>query len=145
MLIEHGRHQVPIQNKLVVYNVASSKTPKLQIVKTEEVLNRLAAFLKNGGHAISASAINTYLDCPLKFYFSVVEGIKEEDVVNEIIESNVFGSILHKVMEILYNPFCGKFVTADLLTLIRKDTKKVTSAIEFAFADVSVSKFVFLS
>ena len=129
-------YQVPIQNKLVVYNVASSKTPKLQIVKTEEVLNRLAAFLKNGGHAISASAINTYLDCPLKFYFSVVEGIKEEDVVNEIIESNVFGSILHKVMEILYNPFCGKLVTTDLLTLIRKDTKKVTSAIEFAFADV---------
>jgi ATP-dependent helicase/DNAse subunit B len=132
----HYHYQVPIQNKLVVYNVSSSKTPKLQIFKTEKVMNRLAVFLKNGGHAISASSINTYLDCPLKFYFSVVEDIKEEEEVNEIIESNVFGSILHKVMEILYKPFCGKIVTADLLKLIQKDTKMVTSAIEYAFAEV---------
>lgn len=129
-------YQVPIQNKLVVYNVSSSKTPELQVEKTEEVMDRLAAFLKGGGRAISASALNTYLDCPLKFYFSVVEDIKEEEEVNEIIESNVFGSILHKVMEILYKPFCGQLVTADLLKLVRKDTKKITFAIESAFADV---------
>ena len=129
-------YQVPIQNKLVVYNVSSSKTPELQVEKTEEVIDRLAAFLKGGGRAISASALNTYLDCPLKFYFSVVEDIKEEEEVNEIIESNVFGSILHKVMEILYKPFCGQLVTADLLKLVRKDTKKITFAIESAFADV---------
>lgn len=129
-------YQVPIQNKLVVYNVSSSKTPELQVEKTEEVMDRLVAFLKGGGRAISASALNTYLDCPLKFYFSVVEDIKEEEEVNEIIESNVFGSILHKVMEILYKPFCGQLVTADLLKLVRKDTKKITFAIESAFADV---------
>lgn len=129
-------YQVPIQNKLVVYNVSSSKTPELQVEKTEEVMDRLAAFLKGGGRAISASALNIYLDCPLKFYFSVVEDIKEEEEVNEIIESNVFGSILHKVMEILYKPFCGQLVTADLLKLVRKDTKKITFAIESAFADV---------
>ena len=51
---------------------------------------------------ISASAVNTYLDCPLKFYFSVVEGIQEEEEVSETIESNVCGSILHKVMAVSY-------------------------------------------
>ena len=90
----HYHYEEPIQNKLVVYNVSSSKTPALQVAKTEEVMNRLVAFRSGGTRAISASAVNTYLDCPLKFYFSVVEGIREEEEVSETIESNVFGSIL---------------------------------------------------
>lgn len=132
----HYHYEEPIQNKLVVYNVSSSKTPALQVAKTEEVMNRLVAFRSGGTRAISASAVNTYLDCPLKFYFSVVEGIREEEEVSETIESNVFGSILHKVMEELYQPFCGKMVTADLLKAIRKDTPMLTGAIARAFAEI---------
>ena len=63
----HYHYEEPIQNKLVVYNVSSSKTPALQVAKTEEVMNRLADFRSGGTRAISASAVNTYLDCPLKF------------------------------------------------------------------------------
>ncbi|WP_298547382.1 PD-(D/E)XK nuclease family protein [uncultured Parabacteroides sp.] len=132
----HYHYEEPIRNKLVVYNVSSSKTPALQVAKTEEVMNRLAAFRDGGARAISASAVNTYLDCPLKFYFSVVEGIREEEEVSETIESNVFGSILHKVMEELYQPFCGKMVTADLLKAIRKDTPMLTGAVARAFAEI---------
>ena len=40
----HYHYEEPIQNKLVVYNVSSSKTPALQVAKTEEVMNRLADF-----------------------------------------------------------------------------------------------------
>ena len=89
-------------------------------------MRRLDAYRKGGSKAISASAINTYLDCPLKFYFSVVEGIREEEEVSETIESDVFGSILHKVMEELYKPFQGKMVTVDLLKANRKDTALLT-------------------
>lgn len=132
----HYHYEEPLQNKLVVYNVSSSKTPALQVVKNESVLYHLEAFQRGGTRAISASAINTYLDCPLKFYFSVVEGIREGEEVNESIESSTFGSILHKVMEELYQPFCGKMVTADLLQAIRKDTRMLTGAIARAFAEV---------
>lgn len=132
----HYHYEQPMQNKLVVYNVSSAKTPALQVEKTDEVMARLAVFRKGGSRAISASAVNTYLDCPLKFYFSVVEGIREEEEVSETIESNVFGSILHKVMEELYQPLCGKLVTADLLKAIRKDTPVLTGAIARAFAEI---------
>lgn len=132
----HYHYEVPLQNKLVVYNVSSAKTPALQVKKTDEVMQRLNAFHKGGSRAISASAVNTYLDCPLKFYFSVVEGIQEEEEVSETIESNVFGSILHKVMEELYMPLCGKIVTADLLKAIKKDMPVLTGAIARAFAEI---------
>lgn len=130
----HYHYEVPMRDKLVVYNVSSSKTPPLAVPKREDVMRRLDAYRKGGSKAISASAINTYLDCPLKFYFSVVEGIREEEEVSETIESDVFGSILHKVMEELYKPFQGKMVTVDLLKAIRKDTALLTGAIARAFA-----------
>lgn len=126
-------YEMPIRDKVVVYNVSSSKTMPLQVEKNEEVQRCLAAFYEGGPRAISASAINTYLDCPLKFYFSVVQRVQEEEEVNERIESDVFGSILHKVMEELYKPFCHKMVTADLLKAIRKDTSLITGAITRAF------------
>lgn len=126
-------YELPVKSKLVVYNVSSQRTAPLEVRKTPQVIDALQAFLGGGDRAISASAVNTYLDCPLKFYFSVVEGVREEEEVNETIESDVFGSILHKVMEVLYKPFCGKLVTADLLKAIRRDTPRLQGEVARAF------------
>jgi hypothetical protein len=130
----HYHYEEPVREKLVVYNVSSAKASPILIKKTDEVMERLSVFREGGKKAISASAINTYLDCPLRFYFSVVEGIEEEEQVSETIESDTFGSILHKVMEELYKPLQGKLVTADLLRAIRKDKEAVTRSIACAFA-----------
>lgn len=129
-------YQYPLIDELVVYDVASSAVPPISVEKTAEVETLLSDFLAGGPRALSASAINTYLDCPLKFYFSVVEQIQEEDEITETVERDVFGSILHKVMEELYAPFKGKLVTADLLKLLRKDQPLLTGAIARAFAEL---------
>ena len=129
-------YEVPMRDKLVVYNVSSSQVPVLQMEKTATVMEHLNAFRKGGVRALSASALNTYLDCPLQFYFAVVEGIEEEDEVSETVESNVFGSILHKVMENVYRPFCGQQITAELLKAVREDVLTMTGAVARAFAEV---------
>lgn len=129
-------YQYPLIDELVVYDVASSAVPPISVQKTAEVEKLLSDFLSGGMRALSASAINTYLDCPLKFYFSVLEQIQEEDEITETVERDVFGSILHKVMEDLYAPFKGKLVTADLLKLLRKDQPLLTGTIARAFAEL---------
>lgn len=129
-------YQYPLIDELVVYDVASSAVPPISVQKTAEVEKLLSDFLFGGPRALSASAINTYLDCPLKFYFSVLEQIQEEDEITETVERDVFGSILHKVMEDLYAPFKGKLVTADLLKLLRKDQPLLTGTIVRAFAEL---------
>lgn len=129
-------YQYPLIDELVVYDVASSAVPPISVQKTAEVEKLLSDFLFGGPRALSASAINTYLDCPLKFYFSVLEQIQEEDEITETVERDVFGSILHKVMEDLYTPFKGKLVTADLLKLLRKDQPLLTGTIARAFAEL---------
>ena len=129
-------YQYPLIDELVVYDVASSAVPPISVQKTAEVEKLLSDFLSGGPRALSASAINTYLDCPLKFYFSVLEQIQEEDVIADTVEREIFGGILDKVMDDVYARFKGKLVTADLLKLLRKDQPLLTGTIARAFAEL---------
>lgn len=127
-------YATPIASRFLTYRVNSEKRPVLLVEKDESIQARLARYLEGGGKALSASALNTYLDCPLKFYFTYIEDIEDEEAVTERVESDVFGSIFHKVMEELYRPLNGARVTADLLELRAKDEREMTEIITRAFA-----------
>ena len=127
-------YTVPLQDKLVVYHVASKSRSQLMVPKDEAVMQVLADYHRGGDRALSASALNRYLNCPLCFYWTYLEGIREEDTVTETVERDTFGSILHKVMECLYRPFEGKLVTADLLKAVQKDKPLLRDTVARAFA-----------
>ena len=126
---------VPIKDKPVVFTVSSAQPLALQVEKTAEVMSKMQAYLQGGSKALSATTINTLLDCPLKFYFSYVEGLKEEEEISDTVENRVFGTIFHRVVEWLYQPFCGSIVTSDLLKLRVKE-QTVTEAINRAFSEL---------
>jgi CRISPR/Cas system-associated exonuclease Cas4 (RecB family) len=123
-----------INEKLAVYEVAAAGSPVISLAKDPYIMDRLNEFC-SGRRSLSASAINTYLDCPLQFYFSVVEQMQEEDEISETIEADVFGKIFHSVMEWLYAPLKGKLITADLLQALSKNEKLLTETIERSFAE----------
>ncbi len=125
-------YKIPLKQKLSVYNISSSHVAPLQIEKNEEIMQKLSLFETE--KSLSASAINIYLDCPLKFYFSVVYGINEEKAITESLENDLFGTILHRTMELAYKPLHDKTITADLLRLAAAD-KNMTKTIERAFAE----------
>lgn len=51
---------------------------------------------------ISPSALNTYLECRLKFYFRYLAKVREPNEVEEDLDARVLGDFLHKVMERFY-------------------------------------------
>lgn len=110
------RHLYPqhfdIREQIVVYEVPALNANEINVSKTPEIVAKLSRFLQGGDKALSASAINMYLDCPLRVHFTVVEGLGGEDELFEKVESDVFGSIFHTVMEWIYEEFKGKVVTA---------------------------------
>ena len=59
-------------------------------------------------HPLSPSAINTFLQCSLRFYFRYSVGLPEPDEIKEEIDGMIFGNIFHDTMEALYKPFVGK-------------------------------------
>jgi len=75
--------------------------------KDKDILDQLLKFTSSRGYQkrLTPTAINTYLDCRLRFYYKYVLGLKEEDEMAEEVDAMVFGNILHHVMEKLYLPY----------------------------------------
>ena len=73
------------------------------------------------GHPLSPSAINTYLQCSLRFYFRYAMGLPEPDEVKEEIDGIIFGNIFHDTIEALYKPFVGKVLDKPDLEGIQKN------------------------
>ncbi|MFA5650502.1 MAG: PD-(D/E)XK nuclease family protein [Proteiniphilum sp.] len=123
-----------IAERVATYDVAAPEILPVSVSKTPAVMRKLDAFKRGGESFFSASLINNYINCPLQFYFTAVEGLSLEDEVQESVEADVFGSIFHRVMEIIYNRYKGKTVTPDVLNEISKDEELLTEALEKAFA-----------
>jgi hypothetical protein len=106
----HGEH---IKYKSLSSDVAISVPQPILIQKTKEVLTRLGEFLvtddESSAHQrLSPSALNTYLDCRLRFYFRHVARLYEPEEVQAEIDPAVFGNILHHALEFLYADFIEK-------------------------------------
>jgi hypothetical protein len=98
--------------------------PKEQIINKDEfIMRRLERYLHKNGDSearLNPSAINTYLDCPLTFFYKFVLDIKTLEEVSEKMDAAMFGNILHRVMEKAYAPFDNITVRAEDIKEIRK-------------------------
>ncbi|HEY1023550.1 MAG TPA: PD-(D/E)XK nuclease family protein [Sphingobacteriaceae bacterium] len=99
----------------------------LVIPKTGKVWSALQRFLQATGkwndEKISATALTTYLNCSLQFFFRYVAKIKEPEEVAENLEANQIGSVLHQVMEWFYQELVNEDpnITATRIRAKRKD------------------------
>jgi len=73
-----------------------------EIKKTKEIV----VFLKN--RVYSASSINTYLQCPLQFYYQYVLGLKEKEEFREEPEGDEIGTFFHKLLEDRFKKFVNR-------------------------------------
>ena len=74
----------------------------IAIEKEPSVLERLTVYTEAGASGLTPSALNTYLDCRLKFYYKYVAGLRESEGVQDDVDPAVFGNVLHKAMERVY-------------------------------------------
>lgn len=94
-----------ITEKTIQSPIHPDKAKSLTIEKNEHVLQQLNSYLTSDGNSLqqlSPSALNTYLDCRLRFYFQYVERIREPDELIFDIEPSLLGNLLHGTMEHLY-------------------------------------------
>jgi len=87
----------------------------ISIEKNETTLSKLNEIGENG---FSPSALNQYIDCSLKFYFARILKLYPPDELRTSIEADVFGNIVHKVLEEIYKPDLKK--TIDTTRLARE-------------------------
>lgn len=94
-----------IKKRTVVAKAMPLPSLAINVPKTAEVATLLRRFLVGEGdikRRLTPSAINTYLNCSLQFYFSQIAQLREPETVSEVIDASTFGNLLHETMEFLY-------------------------------------------
>ena len=106
--IQQMRVELPIAKpESVLVPVNLSPNQPITLAKTPAMLASLARYFKpvvegEAEKKFSASALNMYLDCRLRFYLRYVAELKEKEEVVTTIDPMTFGTLLHKGIELLY-------------------------------------------
>jgi CRISPR/Cas system-associated exonuclease Cas4 (RecB family) len=96
------------------------------VVVKKEAINKL--------DSLSPSALNSYLTCPLQFYFRYIARLKEPDEVTEKVDARLFGSLLHRSMEFIYQPWIGTEITEQKLDSWLNDTDFIPNRVRQSIA-----------
>ena len=109
---EDGTYRYPdaqgafrIQHHTLSAPVRTIPPAPITIKKDADVLERLHVYTETGTSGLTPSALNTYLDCRLKFYYKYVAGLQESEGVQDEVDPAVFGNVLHKAMERVYQHY----------------------------------------
>ncbi|MBR9832804.1 hypothetical protein GYB57_11710 [bacterium] len=115
-LNEYNPH-IKMEEKLVQTNLKEYKATTIKIDKTAEIRQQIIEYFKRG---VSPSAINTYLNCPLDFYYRYILKLKEPEELEESIAPNSFGDILHESLEEAYRGVLNQNIVPEMITNLEK-------------------------
>lgn len=120
---------------------SDKKTTALSISKTSEAVQTALEAIQS----LSPTALNNYLECPLRFYLQHVCGYCQEEEISEDVADNVFGSIFHNAMEWFYKdkkgveldrPFFQQFINDNEgnLTITKQGQHHIRRCVDRGFA-----------
>ncbi|MDE3058718.1 MAG: PD-(D/E)XK nuclease family protein [Bacteroidota bacterium] len=91
--------------RTIHYDVSLSN----DVPKPIEKANEIVALLKD--FSFSATTLDTYLQCGLKFYYRYVLRLYEKEIVSGDIEQSDVGSVVHKVLAEFFRQWRGTVLT----------------------------------
>ncbi len=75
---------------------------------------------------LSPSAIDTYITCPVGFYYRYIAEIPELAKESEELEAREIGTLVHEILARLYSPMEGKGLSADFFARARRRIASLT-------------------
>lgn len=135
-LLVEGPHE--ITREYLEAGQSPQNTLEIQIEKTPETLRRLYRAYDTAqpeSVILSPSALNTYLDCRLRFYYRYVAGLKTPDEVSAEIDSALFGTIFHLSAQLAYTDLTanGKMIQREDLERLLRNEIKLQGYVDQAF------------
>lgn len=128
----------PITRQFLEAGQSPQGTSPITVEKTPDVMRRMQSLFDvraNPKAKFSPSALNYYLDCPLKFYYRYVAGLSAPDEVSAEIDSATFGSIFHYAAEHIYKDLTthGKVINKEALETLLRNEVKLQDYVDTAF------------
>ena len=105
-----------------------------KIERREEHSKQLASLFldRNNARTLSPSAINTWLNCRMKFFYRYINHLKEPENISTEIDPAMLGNILHEVMKNLYHDYIERILTEDMLSSIIRNKQFLAKIINEA-------------
>lgn len=129
-------------NRLTLKSERSDSEPQtLTVEKTVPVVEKLIGKynISREKSYLSPSALNTYMDCRLKFYLTQIARLKKPDESDTGIDALTFGTLFHKSIEISYESLASmnskRIITRENLEALLKDHKRLEGFVEQAFME----------
>jgi len=104
------------------------------INRREEHSKQLASLFlnKDSIRTLSPSAINTWLNCRMKFFFRYVNRLKEPINIFKDIDPAMLGNILHEIMKNIYLQYTGTILTTEMLNSMIRNKQLLAKIINEA-------------
>jgi CRISPR/Cas system-associated exonuclease Cas4 (RecB family) len=130
-------YELPVPPKEITFSTVVKQMPIKPIVieKSDTVFNAMTCYIGEQGKLLSPSAINEFLNCPLRFYFHHIAGLPQPEEIVEEIDARTFGNLLHGAMNILYSNFGTGMITGPHLEELMKNGKAIEKALDKAFSE----------
>lgn len=85
------------------YKLLVQENKDVEITLDEDRLRLLHRYVdEKNPRFISATSINNFIDCPVEFTLSYIEGYYDRNDTKDFFDEATFGSVLHQVVERLY-------------------------------------------
>jgi len=129
-------YEPPFHVKEVRLEAKLHEIPAKPIVieKTTGIIAKLDRYLDgNSASWLSPSAINEFINCPLKFYYHRIANVNETEEIAEDVDPLIFGNLLHGSMHELYKPFTGKDIDRAIITNLIQQENKLEDILSIAF------------
>lgn len=135
-------NKIQLQESILSLDVPKHLSRETKKEKNELVLQQLNNWIEKG---ISPSAINSYISCPLDFYYKYVLKLRDsdEDAVEETIEASSLGNYIHNTLQKIYTPFINKVVNETDLENAKKlipEILKNQFLSDFTLEDINYGK-----
>jgi ATP-dependent helicase/nuclease subunit B len=115
------------RNFVLGAEVTQTERP-IDIIKNEGVQKLLKTYLYEKG--LSPTALNTYINCTLQFYFKNILGLREQDDIEESLEASTIGSAVHYALEFIYKEVLDKPLQVSYIKEVLADKEKIGGLIK---------------
>ena len=99
--------RLKIRRQTLQSSIKPLQVQPVVIPKTPEILQKIKELYDFNTNPeakpLTPSNLNTFIDCPLRFYFQKIQGYESPDQLSEELDSSVFGTIFHRAAESLYH------------------------------------------
>lgn len=101
-IFERKKSEKKINQLSVYYNINLTPYEANLIPKSDAIIKRILS------KPISATSLNIYLNCPAKFYYTSILGLEEKEDIDDSVEGNFYGNIIHSTLKEYFYKYIKK-------------------------------------